>query len=100
MNEIPAVIDRRYSAESSIILMMQHHQNDGYESIVTVRVIQVRRLTVHDMWGSVIRYATENPQLEFYAGYSKLVLTLPPMLERSEERRVGKGCSCVWAGVY
>jgi len=48
---------------------------------ITVRVIQVRRLTVHDTWGSVIRYATENPQLEFYAGYSKLVLTLPPMLE-------------------
>jgi hypothetical protein len=34
MNEIPAVIDRRYSAESSIISMMQHHQNDGYGSIV------------------------------------------------------------------
>jgi hypothetical protein len=48
---------------------------------ITVRVTQVRRLTVHDLYGGVIRYATEYPQLELYAGYSHLVLTLPPMLE-------------------
>ncbi|HYR86140.1 MAG TPA: hypothetical protein VE422_18785 [Terriglobia bacterium] len=48
---------------------------------ITVQITQVRRLSVHDFNGGVIRYPTEYPQLEFYAGYSKLVLTLPPMLE-------------------
>ena len=48
---------------------------------VNVQVTQVRRLTVHDTSGSVVRYATEYPQLDLYAGYSHLVLTLPPMLE-------------------
>ena len=36
---------------------------------------------LHDTSGSPIYYDTEYPSLELYVGYSKLVLTLPPMLE-------------------
>jgi len=48
---------------------------------ITVRVTQIRRLTLHDLYGAVVRYPTEVPQLELYVGYSKIVLTPPPMIE-------------------
>ncbi len=48
---------------------------------ITVRVTQVRRLMLHDLSGNVVRYDTETPMLEFYVGYSQIVLTMPPMLE-------------------
>jgi hypothetical protein len=48
---------------------------------ISVRVTQVRRLMLHDRNGYVVRYPTEYPRLELYAGYSGLVLDLPPMME-------------------
>ncbi len=50
---------------------------------ITVRITQIRRLALHDSSGSIVRYATEYPMLEFYAGYAKTTLNLPPMMENS-----------------
>ena len=48
---------------------------------LSVRVTQVRRLTVHDLSNSPIYYAVESPRLELYAGYNHLVVNLPQMQE-------------------
>jgi len=48
---------------------------------ITVQVTQVRRLPLHYLDGSPIYYPTESPRLELYAGHSKLVVSLPQMVE-------------------
>jgi hypothetical protein len=48
---------------------------------ITVRVIAVKRLWLHDLYGGIVHYAVEYPKLELYAGYSKLIVSLPQMVE-------------------
>jgi hypothetical protein len=48
---------------------------------ISVRVTQIRRLTVHELSGAIVRYPSETNQFELWVGYSRIVLTLPPMME-------------------
>ena len=48
---------------------------------ISVRVAQVRRLTVHDLSNNIVYYPVENPQLELYVGYKHLIVNLPAMVE-------------------
>jgi hypothetical protein len=48
---------------------------------VTVRVTDVRRLTARTSEGATLYQPVENPHLELWAGYEKIHLILPPMVE-------------------
>ncbi|HJT86593.1 MAG TPA: hypothetical protein VJ732_02030 [Bryobacteraceae bacterium] len=49
-------------------------------SEMTVRILQVTRLTLHNRYG-VVYEQVETPHLDFWAGWSRLHLDLPPMVE-------------------
>lgn len=48
---------------------------------ISVRVLKVTRLELHDRSGAPIYEPVETPQLSLWAFYSHLVLELPPMVE-------------------
>jgi len=56
-------------------------QSSLLTSGITVRVTQIRRLTLHESSGAIVRYPSETNQFELWVGYSRIVLTLPPMME-------------------
>ena len=52
-----------------------------FNSGISVRVTQIRRLPVHQNTGAIVRYPTETNQFELWVGYSRVIVTLPPMAE-------------------
>jgi hypothetical protein len=55
--------------------------NTSFLPQISVRIMQVRRLTTHDLTGAVVYYPLETPNIELYAGFSRLQLNLPQMVE-------------------
>ena len=55
--------------------------NTSFIPQISVRVVQVRRLSTRDLQGAVVYYPVETPNIELYAGFSYLHLNLPQMVE-------------------
>jgi hypothetical protein len=55
--------------------------NTSFIPQISVRVMQVRRLSTRDSHGAVVYYQVETPNIELYAGFSRLQLNLPQMVE-------------------
>ncbi|MBI4908207.1 MAG: hypothetical protein HY820_31565 [Acidobacteria bacterium] len=55
--------------------------NTAFLPKITVRVVQVKRLTVHKLTGEVVGDVVETPELEFWAGHSVTGLQMASMVE-------------------